>query len=633
MKTITLFVISFILAGAGCCGQLRNYVGVPNPVDANPTLTASSASTTTGGFAPWPGWNPYDVATPQHPPSWPSVEAPGYYYVNPDDPDATNTDNTYGTPDRPRSSLPSDGTYPAGTYIELHGTFPDLSADKYWKFQGTPENPCWITGDCTFQTALFRIGGSSHLIVEGIRFGRVNLSSDTSHKVMDFGDVLEDTHHILVRNVTVENRRAVSGARGSVFSIGGNKGATNSYIVFDNVRIDGVGATDGVPDFDWTLYNPDTHGISWAGTSNLHFVWITNCYFSGIAGNGVQANISSGNGTTATAAFHWIAGCVAEGNQQAGFWSKKGNDTIFSSNTSRAITGSYAGGNNNGMGCQYGPDWFWVINNKIYNAAQGSKRSASDSPAPTTDSASPKHFWIGNVIYDIRSSGTTSLYKKGGGVELWKGYSFSFILCNTFHSVEAGIRSVGNVTGDLWAAGNLVHTVNDPSDTLNPGRFIDIDQYAVANKGHLHHNLGYQPNATGAEQFWDFPKKNTVAALNTRARAGNNLEGDPLFLNPSVNPIVADFRLNAGSPAIDRWDGKVTTDGLVYDAGAYSLPFDVGGVMDVFQAYEDRYGLSIAIDINGVTRPQGVSWDIGAFEYTLSGPSSPKNSKIVTDVP
>jgi hypothetical protein len=58
-------------------------------------------------------------------------------------------------------------------------------------------------------------------------------------------------------------------------------------------------------------------------------------------------------------------------------------------------------------------------------------------------------------------------------------------------------------------------------------------------------------------------------------------KADPLFVNPSVDPAVADFHLKAGSPAIDAG----TTVGAP------------------------------AIDFDGNPRPAGAGIDIGAYEY------------------
>lgn len=65
-------------------------------------------------------------------------------------------------------------------------------------------------------------------------------------------------------------------------------------------------------------------------------------------------------------------------------------------------------------------------------------------------------------------------------------------------------------------------------------------------------------------------------------QGANDVVGqDPLFKNATTNPDQADFRLTAGSPAIDA-------------------------------AFGD---FSAATDILGVPRPQGMGYDIGAYEY------------------
>ncbi len=76
----------------------------------------------------------------------------------------------------------------------------------------------------------------------------------------------------------------------------------------------------------------------------------------------------------------------------------------------------------------------------------------------------------------------------------------------------------------------------------------------------------------------------------------SNLTSNPLF----VNVLAGDLHVAAGSPAIDA-----------------------GVVSSVFSGFQSVYGLSIAIDRDGRTRPGGAAWDIGAYEYGPGGTPTP----------
>ena len=60
-----------------------------------------------------------------------------------------------------------------------------------------------------------------------------------------------------------------------------------------------------------------------------------------------------------------------------------------------------------------------------------------------------------------------------------------------------------------------------------------------------------------------------------------------------MSPATGDFRPQPGSPAVD--------------AGIPSA---------AYEAFQSRYGLSLAVDHAGRPRPAGAAWDIGAFELT-----------------
>ena len=54
---------------------------------------------------PAPSFGIEEIA-PASPAAWPATAAPGYYYIDNRHPNATDTDNPYGYPNRPRQSVP-----------------------------------------------------------------------------------------------------------------------------------------------------------------------------------------------------------------------------------------------------------------------------------------------------------------------------------------------------------------------------------------------------------------------------------------------------------------------------------------------------------------------------------------------
>ena len=88
-------------------------------------------------------------------------------------------------------------------------------------------------------------------------------------------------------------------------------------------------------------------------------------------------------------------------------------------------------------------------------------------------------------------------------------------------------------------------------------------------------------------------------------KAGNNVEIDPGF----VNGLGADFHLKTTSPAINA-----------------------GVKHSVYQTFFDRYGIDISRDIEEVSRPQGPSFDIGAYEFETQSAGVPPLAPTVLTV-
>lgn len=187
----------------------------------------------------------------------------------------------------------------------------------------------------------------------------------------------------------------------------------------------------------------------------------------------------------------------------------------------------------------------------------------ADGSANGVTSGAEDIYFIGNVIHEIENCAL-------GG---WS-HGNVYFLGNTVHNVGYGIDDSGYETAAATIANNLFGTI-----TAEDRYHIRLTYSAYLNNSVVSHNLieGQAKVNTGVESY---------------------TEGFPYF----VAPDAPDFQLLPCSPAID--------------AGTSS-----GVVAEVFDRFEELYGIDIRKDIEGRYRPQGAAWDIGAYEYTLEGVS------------
>jgi len=159
----------------------------------------------------------------------------------------------------------------------------------------------------------------------------------------------------------------------------------------------------------------------------------------------------------------------------------------------------------------------------------------------------------------------TKVYNNGTGIGVYWGGN-NKIYNNLVYNNKGGIR-VGTSNGFFW--NNTVY--NNP----NWGIYVDQAPNALIN------NIAYQ-NGTGNIY-------NGNGAANTLS---NNLTTDPLFVNSASN----DFHLQSTSPAIN--------------AGVSTAPV-------------------VTTDFDGISRPQGSAYDIGAYEYVGATYPTPYPTPVV----
>lgn len=178
-----------------------------------------------------------------------------------------------------------------------------------------------------------------------------------------------------------------------------------------------------------------------------------------------------------------------------------------------------------------------------------------------------------NRFHDLESLGIQLYYSKGAGVD------DNIVRYNTIYNTgKSGILCGTGARNKCY--GNLIYSTGS---------------YGIAVRGtdtEIYNNTIYKTQKNGIEITTSSAKvRNNIvfmASSNINNVAGatavsNNLTSDPLF----VDPARANFRLKAGSPAIDR--------------GA-----SIG---------------MVSIDLDGNSRPQGGAYDTGAYEY-ITGTSS-----------
>ncbi|MFC1634006.1 choice-of-anchor Q domain-containing protein [Planctomycetota bacterium] len=204
------------------------------------------------------------------------------------------------------------------------------------------------------------------------------------------------------------------------------------------------------------------------------------------------------------------------------------------------------------------PNNTWIIDNIIYDAVSGI--AASDAHDV---------FVIGNVFYNVNDT-----------LEFWYDNEIHFIN-NIVSGMEYGILDRGVNTNPHPIVNNIFTNLKDG------GYHIQLN--AAADNSLMQNNLIYESDGTFRVK-WDGATYTSLEDFQSSTGKGEGcIVDNPQFLDSENN----DFRLQPTSPAIDN-----------------------GTSIDYYtNLFITRFGVDIAQDISGTARPQGLAWDIGAYEY------------------
>jgi hypothetical protein len=584
-----MFVIFGILSSY--CHAYDSIIGIPDPPSVLMDADVDMYLGQTYDFSKDErGVTTYPVSSSGHPYT---------HYIDMDDPNATDTDNPYGTEAVPRVTLPlqeskhaTDSSYwiPSGSIIEIHnGPYNPSILCAY--SETTSDKPVFIRGYSSSDKPIlsgfpFYIHGD-YIIIENIEMQSPDVNNIGSITTWYNGSVINDKspNHIAIRDCVLTGPNDVSSVNGiSLYS--GNGSYPASYMLVSNCEISYYGKYDHTIDVNDLN---DAFGVaSWGYAS---YVWIIGNNIHHNGGDSVQI----GNNSARNTQYVYIGGNNMHHDRENAVDIKQAEDVIISQNTMHDYldlnrpdngmictthSGSIAGGD-----C---PKNIWYIFNQMYDAdARCHSGFAVDGL-----------YFICNLIKNIPySPPDANDVSEVFYTDTFASTESHYYLCNTMYNCEQGFN------GEIDSNSASVYIYNNIFGTLSEGvtgkYHISVEKYP--NRCFMDYNLFYQSGGSASFQWGSGNTYSGLSALQAGESVGDNcVEGDPDL----VNPLGDNFYLQSGSPAENA-----------------ALSGNAAGVVkDAFDAFYNLYGIDIRdYDYGENTRPQS-GWDIGALEG--SGPQT-----------
>jgi hypothetical protein len=487
-----------------------------------------------------------------------SSDGPYTYYVDNTSSAATDTNNTYGSPSKPRKTIPMS-YLPAGSVVEIHGGPYTQSSGGVLPFcgSGTAAKPVFFRGPSngthpTISTS-FRVRGS-YVILENLKMVTGAFSDSTG---------------ITINNAAIRHCE-VSGNQGIGLNVASyTSDIINNIVIYDNVIHD-LGNINSTTDEDAT-------GIAVnAGVSNC---WIVDNTVYNTSGSGIQI-VAGSLAKMPTTNHIYVGRNLVYRARQSGIWSKQSADCVFSQNTVHSIINT-SWSPSKGLGYQYGPERLWIIYNEVYDCTFGITAMSTSGLGSGTEA-----YVIGNVIHDIHHlNDGTSFFNpntswSNAGIML-VGVAKNYVVNNSIYDADAGINIPS--TGAVYMENNIISNI-----TESACQHIFVETSSAMSASTVNNNIFYQ-NGSDIRIRWGLSHTYTLPAFQSATGKGANcVNANPLF----VDAANGDLHVKSGSPAINA-----------------------GLTSEVYTRFYNLYGRNIAVDPDKVSRPQGSKWDIGAYEY------------------
>ena len=512
---------------------------------------------------PDPSWgsiHPIDTVAPAQPAAWPSTEAPGYYYIDNTHGAATDSANPYGTPNRPRMTIP-EITYSAGSYVEIHGGPYTGGGQLILTANGTEANPVWIRGSSPATKPTIR----GETILKGSYIFVENLYYDTDQKGIGLRvHSGSNLHHVVVRNVEMTGSGNAVGFNSAISITGSDSNRFHDIVIYNN-HIHNLG------DHTAAAAENDYHGV--APSSNFDRVWILDNHIHHMGGDSVQVGVAS-IPDTARGSHVYIGNNEFHDDHENAVDIKEVNNVVVSSNLTYGYEGT---GSSSGsiIVAHNNPDNIWIINNTVHSGWYGIVTTGSTNT-----------WFIGNTVYNIHkdpaagSWNPTSAYATGSAIH-FRGSSTGGAINNTIHNYDIGMQLLQGTASGYTILNNILANRSEPS-----GLDINLVGTSLASNSTMDNNAFFN---TDNGLRWG--NSTTYTVEGTKLFANSCLSCIELSSTPFKNASIFDFELNSNSSAINNG-----VDHSIYDT------------------YFGLFGKRIDKDLKGKTRVMGASIDIGSLE-------------------
>jgi hypothetical protein len=434
------------------------------------------------------------------------------------------------------------------------------------------------------QTAKLSNTGSASLTITGWSWAGTNVGdfAATSNCLSSLAASASCT-------TSVTFKPTASGTRTATLSVTDNAGGSPQSLSLTGAGVSSGGGSGGA-----NYYVSTTGGDSNSGSSSSP--WATIAHASSVVGAGATVHVLpgtySGNFTTNASGTSnariiyvsdtpWgakIASSSWDGTNNQNIWDNEGNYvTIQGFDISGKATTALGNGGS-----------FTVLKgNHIHNVVPQTCNSNGGAAIDDSSYTGQGNYVIGNVINDVGNlAGGCSyyhgIYVQGTGSYIWNNI--------VYHIGANGIQLWGQPSSDSISGNTVFNNGGDGliigSDLITATNIMVTDNIFMNNGIHGVEETG----STGANQYIDnlvTGNTGTAFQLQTGTQSGT-VTANPLFVNYQADPVLVVpingglyWKLQSTSPAIKAGTSQ----------GAPTYDFD------------------------GVARPQGSSWDIGAYEF------------------